>query len=219
MSNKSLDGVLTKKAHTREKFSEEQIQDLVECSNSKTGFEYFAKKFCNLNEHRFDIKQEVIAKSGLFVTKKRYGLKIINDNGKKVDKMMVKGLDTVRSSFPVAMRTMLSKLLEDILMDVPKDKLDKFIINFKDSMKLMDFDKIAIPTGVKNVDKTLPPICATISSGLASAFSPEKASINLSIKYNPVPALVPKNTDAKPFKSNPLIVPSLCLLTKSATNK
>ena len=41
MSNKSLDGVLTKKAHTREKFSEEQIQDLVECSNSKTGFEYF----------------------------------------------------------------------------------------------------------------------------------------------------------------------------------
>ena len=40
MSNKSLDGVLTKKAHTREKFSEEQIQDLVECSNAKTGFEY-----------------------------------------------------------------------------------------------------------------------------------------------------------------------------------
>ena len=28
MSNKSLDGVLTKKAHTREKFSEEQISSL-----------------------------------------------------------------------------------------------------------------------------------------------------------------------------------------------
>ena len=67
--------------------------------------------------------------------------------------MMVKGLDTVRSSFPTAMRTMLSKLLEDILMDVPKEQLDKFIINFKNSMKLMDFDKIAIPTGVKNVKK------------------------------------------------------------------
>ena len=63
------------------------------------GYNYF-KKFCNLTKHRFDIKQEVIGKSGLFVTKKRYGLKIINDNGKKVDKMMVKGLDTVRSSFP-----------------------------------------------------------------------------------------------------------------------
>ena len=117
------------------------------------GYDYFAKKFCNLDKHRFDIKQEVIAKSGLFVTKKRYGLKIINDNGKKVNKMMIKGLDTVRSSFPVAMREMLSKVLEDILMDVPKEKLDEFIINFKDSMKLMDFNKIAIPISVKGLRK------------------------------------------------------------------
>ena len=116
-------------------------------------YDYFAKKFCNIDKHRFDIKQEVIAKSGLFVTKKRYGLKIINDNGKKVNKMMVKGLDTVRSSFPTAMRDMLSKVLEDILMDVPKEKLDKFIINFKNSMRLMEVDKIAIPTGVKNIKK------------------------------------------------------------------
>ena len=48
---------------------------------------------------------------------------------------------------------MLSKLLEDILMDVPKDKLDKFILNFKNSMRLMDVDKISIPTGVKNINK------------------------------------------------------------------
>ncbi len=117
------------------------------------GYNFFAKKFCNLDKHRFDIKQEVIAKSGLFVTKKRYGLKIINDNGKKVDKMMVKGLDTVRSSFPTAMREMLSKVLDDILMNVPKKDLDSFIINFKNSMKLMDFNKIAIPIGVKRVTK------------------------------------------------------------------
>jgi hypothetical protein len=89
----------------------------------------------------------------LFITKKRYGLKIINDNGKKVNKMMVKGVDNVRSSFPIAMREMLSKLLEDILMDVPKEKLDKFVINFKDSMKLMDFNKIAMPTSVKGIKK------------------------------------------------------------------
>ena len=45
MSNKSLDGVLTKKAHQRERFTEEQIADLASCSNPKTGFEYFASKF------------------------------------------------------------------------------------------------------------------------------------------------------------------------------
>ena len=45
MSNKSLDGVLTKKAHQREKFTEEQIADLADCSDANSGFEYFAKKF------------------------------------------------------------------------------------------------------------------------------------------------------------------------------
>src|SRR5210317_366704 len=45
MSNKSLDGVLTKKAHIKEKFTEDQIQDLIECSDPKEGFLSFAKKF------------------------------------------------------------------------------------------------------------------------------------------------------------------------------
>ena len=34
-----------------------------------------------------------------------------------------------------------------------KNALDKFIINFKDSMKLVSFEKIAIPTGVKGLVK------------------------------------------------------------------
>ena len=76
-------------------------------------------------------------------------MKIINDNGRVVNKMLVKGLDTVRSSFPTAMKELLSSLLEDILMEVPKDKLDEYVLNFKKSMKHMNFDKIAMPIGVR----------------------------------------------------------------------
>jgi len=116
-------------------------------------YDYFAKKFLNLDKHRFEIKQELIAKSGLFIVKKRYGMKIINDNGVKVNKLHVKGLDLVRSNFPKAMGKLLKDVLEDILATVPKDKIDDRIINFKESMKLVDFDKIAMPTGVKNLKK------------------------------------------------------------------
>ena len=52
-------------------------------------YDYFGKKFLNLDKHRFEIKQELIAKSGLFIVKKRYGMKIINDNGVKVIKLHV----------------------------------------------------------------------------------------------------------------------------------
>lgn len=118
-----------------------------------TSYDFFAKRFLNLDTHYFDIKQELIAKSSLFVTKKRYAMKIKNDSGRKVDKMMVKGLDTVRSSFAEGLKTLLSAVLEDLLVDVPKEQIDKRIYKFKKGMKAMDYDDIASPTGVKRLGK------------------------------------------------------------------
>lgn len=43
--SKSLDGVLTKKANTKETYTEEQIQDLMSCMDPDQGYLYFAKKF------------------------------------------------------------------------------------------------------------------------------------------------------------------------------
>ena len=42
---KSLDGVLTKKAHQKERFSEEQVQDLLKCADPVNGYLHFSKKF------------------------------------------------------------------------------------------------------------------------------------------------------------------------------
>ena len=125
-----------------------EVQDYLNQS-----YNYFAKKFLNIDEHVFDIKQEVIAKTGLFITKKRYGLKIINDAGRKVNKIHVKGLDTVRSNFAVAMKKLLSSVLEDILADVPKEQIDERISKFKRNMHMLHYDVMANPIGVKGIQK------------------------------------------------------------------
>ena len=88
-----------------------EVQDYL-----NTSYDYFSKKFLNIDNHEFDIKQEVIAKTGLFITKKRYGLRIINDAGRKVNKIQVKGLDTVRSNFAVAMKELLQNVLEGLIV-------------------------------------------------------------------------------------------------------
>jgi len=116
-------------------------------------YNYFAKKFCNVDDHVFDIKQEVVAKTGLFITKKRYGLRIINDAGRKVNKTHVKGLDTIRSNFAVAMKDLLQKVLDDILADVPKEKIDERISIFKRNMTSLHYDVMANPIGVKGIGK------------------------------------------------------------------
>tara|TARA_B100000424_G_scaffold183940_1_gene142582 strand:+ start:209 stop:2731 length:2523 start_codon:yes stop_codon:yes gene_type:complete len=141
-------------------------------------YNYFAKRFNRIDEHHYEIKQEVIAKSGLFITKKRYGMKIINDAGVKVNKVHVKGLDTVRSSFAIAMKELLSSVLEDILADVPKEKIDERIVNFRNSMELMDFDRISSPVGVKNISKYISPSDGMFTDFKKGAPVHVKAAIN-----------------------------------------
>ena len=42
---KSLDGVLTKKAHIKEEWNEEKIKHMIACSDPATGYEHFVKNF------------------------------------------------------------------------------------------------------------------------------------------------------------------------------
>jgi hypothetical protein len=104
-------------------------------------------------KHRFDIKQECIAKSAFWVTKKRYGQWIINDGGRKCDKLDVKGLDIVRSNFPPAMRDLMKDVLQDILSNKNKDIIDEKIIEFKKIMKTKSIYDVSLPTGVKGLAK------------------------------------------------------------------
>tara|TARA_R110000765_G_scaffold402117_1_gene497809 strand:- start:691 stop:1473 length:783 start_codon:yes stop_codon:yes gene_type:complete len=117
-------------------------------------YDYFAKNFLNIHEgHRFEIKQEMIAKSAFWVTKKRYGQWIINDGGVPCEKLDVKGLDIVRSSFPPSFRDFMTKVLKAILAKVPKERIDEFILEFKKSLHDELIDNIALPTGVKGLKK------------------------------------------------------------------
>tara|TARA_B100001245_G_C22747139_1_gene361998 strand:- start:47 stop:799 length:753 start_codon:yes stop_codon:yes gene_type:complete len=153
-----------------------EVQDYLNLS-----YNYFAKKFLNVEDHVFDIKQEVIAKTALFVVKKRYGLNIINDAGRKVNKIQVKGLDTVRSNFAIAMKELLGQVLQDILAKVPKEKIDERISIFKRNMNNLHFDVMANPIGVKGIGKY-------ISKDEESSFSKYKKGapvhVKAAINYN-----------------------------------
>ena len=138
-----------------EEFMTEKILEVADgvqgCLNQT--YDQFAKRFLNCDEHRFDIKQELIARSAFWVTKKRYGQWIINDGGLEVEKLDVKGLDIVRSSFPPAFRDFMTKVLKAILAKVPKEKIDEFILNFKKSLNDHDLVDISLPSGVKGIKK------------------------------------------------------------------
>lgn len=128
-------------------------------------YDVYAKKCHNVDTHRWDIKQELIAKRAFWVgalndktgkvegVKKRYAQWIVDKEGHKVDEMDVKGLDVVRSNFPIKFRQFMSDILIDILHDKPKEELNQKVRKFKNELDTLPLHEIMLPTGVKDVDK------------------------------------------------------------------
>lgn len=94
-------------------------------------FDVMAQRAFHLKHHEFEAKQEVIAKSSFWLAKKRYTQFIINKNGVECDELEIKGIDVVRTSFPIRFR----KFMNDFLIDILK-KTDMKIIN----QKIYDFE-------------------------------------------------------------------------------
>ena len=117
------------------------------------GLHVFAKKACNLDRHGFMFKQEVVGRSGLFITKKRYGMYLVDKEGHKVDKLDVKGMDIVRSNFPEGFKTLLSDVLMTILRLEDKNIVDKKILDYRKKVTVYPLELIAMQTGVKNIKK------------------------------------------------------------------
>ena len=159
-----------------------------------------------------------LSKSGIWITKKRYGQWVIRDNGVVVDKLDVKGLDVVRSNFPPAFRKFMSEILMDILQAVDKDIIDDKIINFKKTMKTLPVADISLPTSVKKLSKFVEGKNGTSFFSRVAKGTP--AHVKAAILYNDV--LVHKNLDKKHeviangekikwayLKSNPLNIPAI----------
>ena len=109
--------------------------------------------FIPKDKHRFEIKKEYISKAGFWVAKKRYAQWMILKNGIPCDKLDVKGLDVVRSSFPKAFQDFMAKMLKDILMGKDNAYMDESLLEFKKNMINLPVNKIAKGGAIKELSK------------------------------------------------------------------
>ncbi len=112
-------------------------------------FDVMSQKMFHLKTHRFDAKQEVIAKTGFWLAKKRYTQFIINKGGIECDELEIKGIDVVRTSFPLKFRTFMNQFLIDLLKKVDKSIIDEKILDFKKNIDKVSIIDIAKNTSVK----------------------------------------------------------------------
>lgn len=107
--------------------------------------------FCT--DHKFFIKGESVAKTGIWTGKKRYALDKTYDleKNKEVSKTVFKGLDVVRSTFPKAFTEFMKGLIKDFLTKVPKEELDRKILQFRESLKECSYMDVARNTSANGI--------------------------------------------------------------------
>jgi hypothetical protein len=112
-----------------------------------------AKKILNCDEHFFDLKPEFIVQKAYWSGKRRYAQYLVDREGKNIDKFVMMGLDIVKSNFPPLFRNFGEELLKNILFGKSKSEIDKYIMDFKQSLVNIDWKFLLKPTGLKKLDE------------------------------------------------------------------
>lgn len=146
-----------------------------------TFYNTVAKLMFNCDKHRLRIKGEAVMETALWIAKKRYAMKKVYDLEAREpvnkEKPSVKGLDVVRSSFPKAFAKVMTEVLMAILKKQSKESLDTMIIDFRKSMKDMDYVQLAKNTSVKELSKWDDPQAPSMNSFISKTPAHVKAAL------------------------------------------
>lgn len=128
------------------------ISTIEKVSTDLNGFYKIAMvRMFNSTDNRIKIAADAVAKAAFWIKKKKYAMQKVYDMelGKDIDKLEVKGLDVVRSSFPKKFRGFMETLLQHILNNTDKKQVDTFVLDFKKQIKDFDIQDVAKNTSVK----------------------------------------------------------------------
>jgi DNA polymerase elongation subunit (family B) len=114
------------------------------CEQANTTFPDFMARAFHCPKTRSDViaaGREIVAQSGLYITKKRYAALVIDNEGFRTDtdgkpgKVKAMGLDLRRSDTPVFMQEFLSEILLMVLTDASEKEVLERITEFRKDFK------------------------------------------------------------------------------------
>ena len=121
-------------------------------------FPDFLKTAFNVPKHMGEVMKagrEVVGRAGLFITKKRYAIKVLDLEGWQPEggKLKIMGMDIKRSDTPEFVQDFLEKILDGALEGKPEDDVIKEIKDFKAYFKDLPPWQKGMPKRVNNLTK------------------------------------------------------------------
>ena len=138
----------TKVIRFMDKVCEDKIQPFINNTYGKLA------EYLNCFSQRMEMKREALCDKGLWTGKKRYILRVWNNEGVeyKEPKIKVMGLEMIKSSTPSACRGKMWEAV-DIIFNKDEKALISFISEFRGEFRKMGSGDVAFPRSVNGLDK------------------------------------------------------------------
>ena len=129
-------------------FVNDKVQKVIDFSSQK-----IESLFNALNRGSLKAKREAIFEKSLFVSKKRYALKIIDDEGIRLPEPEIKahGLDVIKNSTPIFCKKMLKEGIK-IILDKSEIELKKWVQDVETEFRKQPIYNISKFISVNNLD-------------------------------------------------------------------
>jgi DNA polymerase elongation subunit (family B) len=104
-----------------------------------------------VTDFKITFKQEMVAKTALFVKKKKYSMWIVDEEGATVDEIKTKGLEIIRSETPEAIRPKLKEIMEMILKRKSDNEITEKINTYKAELMNCIPEEISMNIGIRGM--------------------------------------------------------------------
>jgi len=132
-----------------DKVFKEKIKGIIEMSYTELA------EYTHAYAQKMRMKRESLANKGIWTAKKRYILNVWDSEGirYKKPKMVIHGLEAIKSSTPGACRVKIKEALT-IIMNGTEDELITHIETFRVAFKTLPIADIAFPRGMNDLEKS-----------------------------------------------------------------
>ena len=114
--------------------------------------EWAKRELCS-TDPRYVFKREVISDVGIFLQKKRYILRVLDEEGVSVDKFKFVGVELVRSTTPKKVKAFISNITKTALLTQDAKHSNRVYQASYEQFKQLDPNDIAFRTSINNLEE------------------------------------------------------------------
>ena len=139
-----IDGKITKEAYIQAELVEEYLNKKITA---------WSEAALNSNDSRFVFKRECMCDVGTFLQKKRYVLRVLDDEGIPTNKFKYTGVEVVRSTIPKQIKPYIKQIIETMLDTENKTTTNDVFLKAYDIFKNLPVEDYSFVMGISDYGK------------------------------------------------------------------